>query len=323
MIAAALVLSSAIPPSLDARMAIRDASRVIARRGDAIWPTMSRTRLRVDLVEATREVVFCDKSMREFASIGDDPTTGCSMQQRSRELPTDVSATSDLDGHPVIEMGSPELLGDTRAAWTVRLLHETFHLYQHAHPLYRRAVAAVRRGLEVEDGSDSWPLDYPFPYTNPTVANAFSGMERAALVFLAARSPEAVCRAVADYVAARGRARAAVGAIPWLYCEFQVGQEGVARWTELQLAAAAGRSDPAIAAFAANRRAGLATSLRAMDAQGLSKWRRESFYVLGAVEADMLDRLRPGWRRTYLRSPFSLGEQLIKVSGSPRRYADP
>lgn len=113
---------------------------------------------------------------------------------------------------------------------------------------------------------------------------------------------------------ARREAEAVVGPRDWRYYEFQVGQEGVARWYELRLARSAGRRDRPIAAVATDKWDGLVTSLRATEAQGLSIWKRNALYVFGAVEAEMLDQTVPDWKQVYRQRPFSIGAQLANVT---------
>ena len=88
----------------------------------------------------------------------------------------------------------------------------------------------------------------------------------------------------------------------------------MARWSEQKLGALAGKSDPSILAVAEDGRLGLATSLRAIDRDGLGMWKRSAFYVLGAIEAEMLQQTDPGWQRQYAVAPFSMGSMIEKVA---------
>ncbi|MFK4004880.1 hypothetical protein [Qipengyuania sp. NPDC077563] len=233
------------------------------------------------------------------------------MQFRPRELPIDLSAATDLGEHQVIMMGTASTLETTPAEWVVIVLHEAFHQYQSMLPAYVNATNKVR--LNFEDGNEPdarWMLDYPFPYADPQVRTIYADMTGSALQFLEASSEQQKLAAIADYLAARERAKRKVGAKNWTYFEFQTGQEGVARWSEMMLAAAAGTADSDFAAIAQETRLGLATSLRAIDRDGISMWRRSAFYVLGAVEAEMLEQTGPSWRREYPRRPFELGAML-------------
>jgi hypothetical protein len=299
---------SLAPPSPDIRAMIRDGAQIVAAQGDGVWPDLSATPVVVQLVERDREVAFCAAPIETFVMIGPDDTTGCLMQARPRDLPTDIAGATFLGDQPVIQIGAPEALEASRADWTVLLLHEAFHLYQYRLPGYQEAVDQTGRALGASD--ISWILGHDFPYADPAVGDAFRELHTRALTFLAAQSDADIARAVAAYVVARAAAEAAVGPGDWPYYEFQVGQEGVARWSELRLAQMAGREDAEIAAVAAEQWAGLAVSLRAINDQGLAIWRRSSFYVLGAVEAEMLHRTSPGWQDAYRRAPFSMGTLL-------------
>ncbi|MBX9615916.1 MAG: hypothetical protein K2X25_10005 [Caulobacteraceae bacterium] len=301
------LLSTELPPG-DVRAMIHDARQLIIRSGDTVWEGYSETPLPILLVEGSRETLFCAPVLQGFTPAGTDPVTGCTLQTRPRELPVDLAAASWLGDQPVIMMGLPDALEATRADWVITLLHETFHQYQAALPAYQPSVDQV--GSRLGQTDVGWMLDYPFPYSRAEVGVAFGRMNRAALAWLEApEDPEAGQR-MTGYMQARRAARAIVGETDWLYYEFQAGQEGVARWSELTLADIAGRSDPDIAAVALDRRLGLATSLRAINDQGLAMWRRSSFYVLGAIEADMLERHRPDWKAAYRQTPFSMGALL-------------
>lgn len=128
--------------------------------------------------------------------------------------------------------------------------------------------------------------------------------------FLSAENDAQANAAIRSYVDARNRARDAMSPDDWLCYEFQVGQEGVARWTELRFAAVAGETRPDIATIGKEQTGGLAVSLSAIDSQGLNVWKRSSFYVLGAIEASMLERVRPQWQLEYANSPFAMGSML-------------
>ena len=313
--AIALSTSGALPP-VNVRGMIRDVRQIVARSGDRVWRGYSRTSIPLLLVEPTRETLFCSPPLQGFTASGVDPVTGCDLQTRPRETPIDISATTDVEGRPTIQIGLPDAFGWSRGQWIVTVLHESFHEFQSTLPGYDKAVDRARRQLG--KGGGEWMLDYPFPYAKRDVVTAFGRMDASALAFLEAPPDQDVGRLVADYVDARRAARAIVGTKDWRYYEVQVGQEGVALWTELTLAKIAGDSDREIAAVAEDRQGGLATSLRSIAKQGLGKWRRGSFYIFGAIEAKMLERVRPDWQDTYRQSPLSVGAQLDAAVRSMR-----
>lgn len=296
-------------PSQAERAMIAEAQKIVRTWGDAVWTGFSQTPLPILLVDPEQETLFCGAPTAGFAAADFDAITQCSTQTRRRELPVDISAAADLDGSQlIIQMGLPAALDGSEADWIVTFLHEAFHQHQDTLPGYAPALERIRKQLERT--GPQWMLDYPFPYGDPEVKKAFSQLTASALRFLESRTDQEADAAIAEYTRARIRAEQAIAADDWLYYEFQVGHEGVARWTELKLAALAGETRNDIAAIAQDRNEGLAVSLRAIDQQGVAVWKRSVFYVLGAIEAMMLDRVRPQWRRDYASDPFSLGALL-------------
>lgn len=299
-----------IPTQSDREM-IADAQSIVRAHGDRVWDGFSQAPLPILLIGEEQETLFCGVATDGFVSAGFDAVSRCSMQFRPRELPTDLSAATDLGEHQVIMMGTASTLETSRAEWVAIILHEAFHQYQSMLPAYNDATDRLRGDFEDGDEPDvRWMLDYAFPYADAQVRAIFAEMTGSALRFLEASSDPQKLAAIADYLAARERAEKNVGTKDWSYFEFQTGQEGVARWSEIRLAAAAGSHDPELAAVAEDTRLGLATSLRAIDRDGLNMWTRSAFYVLGAVEAEMLEQTGPAWRREYPRRPFQLGAML-------------
>lgn len=305
--AVALAASPQLPSELDRRM-IADAQAIVRNEGDILWAGLSQAPLPTLLIGPERETLFCGLPSLGFSAIGFDPITRCTMQVRARELPVDLAAATDLGNVSVIHMGLPDALEATQADWIVTFLHETFHQYQSTLPGYFSAVDVVRARLGKT--GEQWVLEYPFPYADPKVKAAFAAMTQSSGQFLSAENDAQANAAIRSYVEARNRARVAMSPDDWLYYEFQVGQEGVARWTELRFATAAGDTRPEIAIICKERTSGLAVSLSAINSQGLNMWKRSTFYVLGAIEASMLERVRPQWQREYANNPFAMGSML-------------
>lgn len=306
-LAVALGASTQAPAEAGRRM-IADAQAIVRNEGDRLWAGLSQAPLPTLLIAPEGETLFCGLPAIGFSSIGFDPVTKCMMQVRARQLPIDLAAATDLGNLSVIHMGLPDALEATQADWIVTFLHEAFHQYQNVLPGYGAALDRVRARLG--KAGEQWVLDYPFPYADPGVKAAFAAMTHSAGQFLSADSDAQAKAAIRSYVDARNRARDAMSPDDWLYYEFQVGQEGVARWTELKLAAGAGNARPDLAIVGKERTGGLAVSLGAIDSQGLDMWKRSSFYVLGAIEASMLDCVRSEWQREYATDPFNMGSML-------------
>lgn len=305
--AVALGASPQLPAEHDRRM-IADAQAIVRNEGDLIWAGLSQAPLPILLIGRKRETLFCGLPPPGFSTIGFDPITRCIMQVRARQLPVDLAAATDLGNFSVIHMGLPDALEATQADWIVTFLHEAFHQYQSTLPGYFSALDVVRARLGKT--GEQWILEYPFPYADSKVKAEFAAMTLSAGQFLSAENDAQAEAAIRGYVEARNRARDAMCPDDWLYYEFQVGQEGVARWTELRFAAAAGETRPDIATIGKEQTGGLAVSLSAIDSQGLNVWKRSSFYVLGAIEASMLERVRPQWQLEYANNPFAMGSML-------------
>lgn len=298
-----------LPPKPE-RMMLAKAMRVYQGAGDRLWPGFGQVPLDLLLIGPERETLFCRAPHKDFVPAGRDPVTRCNLQSRPRQMPVDLAGASDLfTGEETIAMGYPKALEMNPAAWTGTVIHEAFHLYQSRIPGYAQAVTALGLGVRSVDGS--WMLNYPFPYADAEVRSGFLAMGEAGLAFLGASTPEMRREAIHAYRTARERALSGVSPEDRRYYEFQVGQEGVARWTELTLMR---QGDAGMRAEAADRWTGLAVSLRAIREQGLHAWKRSAFYVFGAIEAEMLERSGVNWRDEYCRHPFAIGEQLKRLN---------
>jgi hypothetical protein len=218
-------------------------------------------------------------------------------------------------GVPTIVMGQPEKTGLTSTRWVLTVLHEHFHQLQYSQPGYYRGVNAL--GLARGDTTGGWMLTYAFPYQQPDVQRAYAAYSTALADLLdAARRGDALSSHAA---ALRTAARGLTQALPpddQRYLDFQLWQEGVARYTELAVARLAAAHDgdaapafrnlPDVVSYGTEAerieraiRSDLLTP--ALGTQG-----RVTFYSLGAATALALDVLNPGWRSRYLASDFRL-----------------
>jgi hypothetical protein len=192
------------------------------------------------------------------------------------------------------------------------LLHEHFHQWQYSQPWYYPGVA--RLGLSGGDSTGMWMLNYPFPYDSLPVGAA---VRRLALSLRSALDPESGS-GLQPVLRAREALRAQLSAADYRYLEFQLWQEGVARYVEYRAANLAssrkhtgdfvGLPDyQPYAAAAADRRRGLLRELQQTD---LQRNRRVSFYPIGAAIALLLDRMGQEWKEAYSRRPFALATLL-------------
>jgi len=106
------------------------------------------------------------------------------------------------------------------------------------------------------------------------------------------------------------------------YFEFQLWQEGIARYTQIKIAEAATKYQPSaefaaladytpFADLAAKARA---DTLRELKDADLAKWKRVVVYSFGAAEGLLLDRLNAKWKEEYFEHPLSMDALFASVA---------
>jgi hypothetical protein len=164
-------------------------------------------------------------------------------------------------------------------------------------------------------------LNYPFPYDSVPVQRAMHGLATALVRALKAREGRGN-EALAEVIAARDTLRRRLGSADYRYFEFQLWQEGVARYIEYAAARAAAKLGAPSKAFQrlpdyesyerVSERA-LLSLKRELEQLDLARARRVAFYPVGAAIAIVLQRTAPNWRERYTQRPFSLAA-LLAVS---------
>ena len=277
----------------------------VRHHGDELWPGYATAPFGFLLLGSKREVLLCERARPPgFTDAGTDPATGCRAYWRSRgDLPANLLAAMPAVGdEATIVMGTPASTGRTRAAWIATMLHEHFHQWLTSRPGYDQLTTKL--GLAGDDKTGMWMLNYAFPYDDPAVGKLHAITSRALADALAARRTRAFGEALDRYLADRAAFQASVPTAAWRYFEFQLWQEGVARWTEIALGER--YPDAAVRESTRKLREAIIVDLRAPD---LKRDRRVAVYGLGAGEAMLLEACSINWRVDYLRQP-SMGPLL-------------
>jgi hypothetical protein len=281
---------------------------------DQLWPGWGHTAFQVLLVGDSAEfLVGAQRNPGNFTRLGYDAALGAEVWTRPRRFPPTLLATFPaVGGVPTIVVGSAERTGKSSTSWVFTLLHEHFHQWQYSQPGYNAGVSQL--GLARGDTTGQWMLDYPFPYDSVPVQRAMQSLARALARALEAR-PEMrrpALQAVSDN---RDTLRNLLMAADYRYFEFQLWQEGVARFIEYAAARAAAAAREPSADFRnlpdyepyGHAGEGALRSLRLeLDQLDLARRRRVAFYPIGAALALLLDENRVDWKRAYTQEPFAL-----------------
>jgi len=293
---------------------LAEGRQLATRVCDRIWPGWGQTKFQVLLVGDSAEfLVAPERHPRGFTPLGHDAVLGAEVWTRPRQFSPDLLATFPaVGGVPTVVIGSAEGTGKTSTAWVLTLLHEHFHQWQFSQPDYNDGVS--RLGLARGDTTGQWMLDYPFPYDSAPVQRAMRSLAGALVQALEAR-PETRGRALQAVSESRDGLRKLLTADDHRYFEFQLWQEGGARFIQYAVARAAAATGEPSADFrrlpdyepygqaAEDAIRGLRSELEKLD---LARQRRVAFYPIGAALALLLDETREDWKQEYTRRPFRL-----------------
>ncbi|MFL5496816.1 MAG: hypothetical protein ACJ8DC_20750 [Gemmatimonadales bacterium] len=299
-------------------MRLTEARRVADHVCEQLWPGWGETAFQVLLVGDSAEFLLGHRRPPgDFARLGYDAVLGSEVWTRPRQFPPTLLATFPaVGGMPTVVIGSAERTGKTSTAWVLTLLHEHFHQWQYSQPDYYAGVS--RLDLAHGDTTGQWMLNYAFPYDSASVQQAMRGLATTLVRTLDA-PPKARGLALKDAVDARDILRRRLTAADYRYFEFQLWQEGVARFIEYAAArAAAGIGQPSaefrsLPDYEPYSRAAdsVPPSLRReLEQLDLARQRRTAFYPVGAAMALLLDRTGFDWKRAYARRPFALAALL-------------
>lgn len=292
----------------------RHLARQVCRR---LWPGWGQTTFQTLLVGDSVEFLISPaRSPGDFTRLGYDSLLGAEVWTRPRRFPPNLLATFPaVGGVPTIVIGSAERTGKSSTDWTVTLLHEHFHQWQYSRPDYNAGV--LRLGLARGDTTGQWMLNYPFPYDSAPVQRAMRTLATALTRALDA-GPETRRSALEAVNEDRESLRALLAAADYRYLEFQLWQEGVARFTEYAVARAARAREPSAdfrsiadyEPYAEAAEGALRHLRRELEQLDLAQQRRVAFYPIGAALALLLDRTRADWKQAYTRHPFAVPELL-------------
>jgi hypothetical protein len=298
------------------RVRIREAYRLASQLGDRVWPNWHSAPFALLLVTPDFEyLVGHPDPSPDFLPTNSDTLLGRPVLYRKRTFPVQLQATFPaVNGVNTIVIGPAEFTADKSSTrWVLTVLHEHFHQYVYSQPGYFDAVGKL--GLAHGDQSGMWMLNYPFPYDSVSVQQKFSAMTRSLLDALAQTDTRALDTKAADFRRAMTVFRQSVPDEAAKYFDFQLWQEGVARYTEIALGELAAKAYSPSAEFSAlpdfKSYSTVAMAIRRgvlddLGSMSLAKLHRVVVYSTGAADALLLDRVRPSWKSDFLSHRFRL-----------------
>jgi hypothetical protein len=294
------------PKSLPADDAVRIAEfyRLADQIQDNVWPGWSKVQAPLLLVTADTEyLTHFPTPPKDFAKVGDD------VYARPRQFATNLQATFPAFGFPpVMVIGEPaNTSSKTSTPWLIIVMHEHFHQLQWAQPDYMKAINDL--GLSKGDATGMWMLNYLYPYDNPEMAGAFEHLRDSLMETLNEVEQNKFELLKKQYLKDRKQFFAQLLPGDHKYFSFQLWQEGIARYTQIKAAEAAGDYQPStgfaalpdytpFSTYALTVRARTLDELKHID---ITQSKREVYYSFGAAEALLLDRINPEWKSQYFQ----------------------
>ncbi len=296
-------------------MRIAESFRLAHQIEDKIWPEWSKAPFPVLLVTADGEFLINHPKQPEgFTKAGHSDRLDSDIYFRPRKFQPGLLATFPAvgDGIPVIVIGQPQNTeAKTSTPWVITFLHEHFHQLQYSQPDYQDGVTKLE--LAKGDTTGMWMLNFPFPYDKKETVEAFTSMKRLLLAALDEQDKKAFKKKAAAYIAARHTFLGSLSQDDRRYFQFQVWQEGLARYTQIKAAEAAASYQPTddfkglkdYESFADYAKRARAETEKELGEADIAKWHRVVFYSYGACEGLLLDRLNPKWQGLYFKDRFS------------------
>jgi hypothetical protein len=309
LIAASVFSQAPAHIPLDDAVRVREFYRLASAIQDQIWPQWSKTPAPLLLVTADSEFLTHHPSPPPVFT-----NTGADFYVRARHFATGMLATFPAFGPPsVIVVGEPPNTdAKTSTPWLFVVMHEHFHQLQYGKPGYWAGVNNL--DLARGDTMGMWMLEFPFPYADPAVGQAFAHLRDSLLAAVNEPDEKRLQVVVREYTATRRAFFGRLSSDNRKYLSFQLWQEGIARYTQIAAAEAAARYQPtpeysalpdfeSFSSYAARARLDTLDELRTID---LATAKRAVVYSFGAAEGLLLDRLHPRWKDSYFKHPFTL-----------------
>jgi hypothetical protein len=294
------------------RARIREVVNISKLYGDKIWSGINSVPFAIILVADTLEfLIHHPDPSNDFTLLGYDSLLGSKVYYRKAVFDKHFLATFPaVNGVNTIVVGTPENTGRSTSEWIVTLLHEHFHQYVNSTPGYFEAVNKL--DLSGGDKTGMWMLNYPFPYSDSTVALQYALYTSTLSKTVSAIGSDSFRVQFAKYAARRKQLQILLKPADYRYFSFQIWQEGIARYTEYKFLELLDDYEPSqevsklpdFVSFKMYYRALTKNQSGRIAQWSLRDYQRDCFYALGFGEGLILDHLDSNWRTKYLIDRF-------------------
>lgn len=309
-------LFAQIPSELryEDRIRIAEAINIADLYADSVWRGWSEVPMVILLVtDSTEFLVNHNMPSEDFQLMKYDSLLNTNVYYRPRVFATHLLATFPaVNGVSTIVVGTPENTGKSTSRWIITLLHEYFHQLQDFQPDYFSGVEEL--DLHGGDETGMWMLNYLFPYENEEINILYDKMKKVLVsIFDDERD---FTNKIELFLELRKNFKDLLEEKDYKYFSFQGWQEGIARYSEIEVVKLLGRDNyqPSIAVkeleddinFNVLSEKLYTAERNLLNGLKLNESKRNCFYPFGAFEGMLLDILGKEWKERYLKEMFSL-----------------
>ena len=300
---------------LQDKIRIGEAIKISGFISDNIWKRWSETGFAILLVTDSLEyLVNHPYPSSDFTESYFDNYLNTKIYIRKRVYQKDFLATFPaVNGVSCVVVGTAENTKRSSLYWTITLLHEHFHQYQSAHKDYYTGVD----NLDLKEGDETgmWMLNYKFPYEDSSVNNAFNDMKADLIKAYESINSKSFKKKVSGYIKSKKAFNKIVTEKDSKYFEFQLWQEGLARYTEYEILSYLIKNNYQFSEefkslsdcepITDNYQKRITQLAGEIDKTNLKDEQRISFYSIGAMEGLVLNKYKPLWRKKYFNNLFN------------------
>lgn len=300
---------------LEDKIRIGEAMKVSQFVSDNIWKDWSKTDFVILLVTDSLEyLVNHPNPSADFTESYFDTYLNSKVHVRKKIFQNNFLATFPaVNGVSTIVVGTPENTKQSSIDWTVTLLHEHFHQYQSNYNGYYFGIEA----LDLKDGDETgmWMLNYKFPYEDSLVNKSFNDLKRNLISVYNAIGEKSFKKKVSKYIKSKAAFKKIVTEKDSKYFEFQLWQEGLARYTEYAVLSFLIENNYQFTedfkrlndyeSLEDNFQRRIKKLIEEAEKVNLKENQRVCFYSLGAMEGLILDKYKISWRKKYFNKLFN------------------